>query len=1046
MFDRYAKGRYDIASKLLNNINGEDIRTLMLKITIEVANKRESREFIEDIEDLSTLMALAEALLYRILFDKSLKGEERESAALVCASAYEVLSPQLDSSSEIKIEDYEFLNRLISALLYHISGYDPNASGVVNPLMELLPVSFVDKSTEHQVMLQLCNFSILKMKQVPISLEELVIPEYITGKSLEPYMKEACLYKLNYCLNTLSKEFVVVHRKWNRDINPTLDTLYKHAMQCNQESIALIALLLKMFEENSRERAISTLRNPSPSYILSWEKHMERYLNEGIYLVWPPHKKAIEEGLFQDEINGIISIPTGTGKSLIAEHKIITKLKENKVILYLAPTIALCRQVEKNIAKVINVHQEYQENIFLLDDTDTFDTDDINDGGAVLVLTPEKCVSLIANNKELVEKCNLCVVDEFHNIFNGTRGALLDLLISRIAELSSCQFLIMSALIEESKEIEKWLGKLNDKKLSIVNLKWRPARTLRGFIAHPEISISNALKEAHRCKKKSYTTSVKTQILFCVQDVWEKNKESAYIVDIPQKMNIRFELKKNNRGIEQWNIVGYGNDLSRQIGNYFAADNTVMIFSQGTRHLLGEIEKHKKLGVKSNVVNEFSEAYLVLAKEELGFESELVDGLKFGVGIHTQAIIKEEQEAVEDFFKVTKNGILCATGTLSQGLNLTTSAVVVNTTKQYSEEGGKPLSKSEVINMLGRAGRPGFGQQSLGIVIPQYPATTSEAGFKLDHESISYLERVDGTEKTTSGFLNIAKEIANKELNKEDLDNNFTLITNVLGEPTKTTRKDLIKKTLATQFLEEKEIDSVSIQWKEWYEGFPANKELVLKAAAQSANKVSVIETLLSSIDEEKLRMKLEDTSDEIILECFFKCIQKFDINFIHENIDETFSNHIVMNQFLKTWVNGGTFIELAKVLNEHGVGTLDLTKINRTNRTSVAKSIKISKDGIRNASHIANAYVVLLKLIVYQNRDMPENFLLLSQYIRYGVNNPNALKLRKLGLPRKKAIELSGNLSKDAKINQLIGKWKRNNKIDGLDNTIGLAFLKILK
>ncbi|MDY0409875.1 helicase-related protein [Paracerasibacillus soli] len=625
---------------------------------------------------------------------------------------------------------------------------------------------------------------------------------------------------------------------------------------------------------------------------------------------------------------------------------------------------------------------------------------------------------MIANNPDMVKKCSLCIVDEFHTIYHGSRGALLDLLLSRISQISKTTFLIMSAIIENSPKLVSWLKKLNGYKIGITDTKWRPARTLRGFVSHPEEEIIRAKREAEKNGKKTYKTKLKTNLYFCVQDIWSDNKRQAYPFDLPIEMEVRFKkVLDKYYGIEKWRVEGYGNDVSRQLGNYLSSCNMpVLIFSQGTRHLLSEIDKHLKLGTFSQNLSELTKAYLILAKEELGYESELVLGLKNGIGIHTQALLDEEQLAVEDFFRKSSNGVLSATGTISQGLNLAAAAVIINTTKQYSEEESKSMSKTEVINMIGRAGRPGFGLQSLGIIVPQYPSTTTESHFNLDSDSTIYLERVDGVEETTSGLLNVINDITQKEINDEGIDDNFTLITNVAGGSSIKLRRDMLNKTLATQFLEDKTFEEALDKWNNWLTTTRSEeKELILNAAVKSSNKSSVIEAIYKTIDQDEIISMLKGKhEDRVWIDWLLNCLNKLDTRFIQENIHELFTSSTVMIEFMKGWITGYTILDLAKILNNSGIGTLNESKLSRSNRTSIAKAVKIIKEGIRNISHITNAYITIVDLSLNfdesERIEFPSNFLALSNFLRYGVSSEKAIALRKLNYPRHICNRLSGS------------------------------------
>jgi replicative superfamily II helicase len=1062
MLDRFAKEKYEIAANLLDDIDGEDIRLLLLEVSIEASKKtfhREESELTENMNfDYKTLKKLAESLLFRVIFDKGLTSTQKESACLVCAYAFETLCPPLTEVIEDGMENLGFLNRVISSWLYYLAGYDPNAKTIANELESYASKVLHLNDLESIAIKQLYYFTNLKMTKVKVPIEPPKVLKVSGIDSLTEYCRQACFYHLINCLNDLSEEFCYVHQIWNTNIKVKLENLVINSRDCGQETITLLASLLLLFEELLKDRAISTLKSPDRCNLTEWGNQMNRYINEGIYFIWPPHKDAISKGLLDEKTNNIVAIPTGTGKSLIAEHKVIANLQTDTLIIYLAPTLALCRQINKNMKKILDIHQNGKGSSILIDDVNLFSEDSIleSDEDMILVMTPEKCVTLIGTNPDLVKKCSLCIVDEFHSIFHGPRGALLDLLLSRISQLSETSFLFMSALIENSPEIESWAKKLNNNKLGITDSKWRPTRTLRGFVSHPKEEIIRAEKEAEDNGKKSYKTKLITDLYFCVQDVWSGNRRQAYPLHLPIKMEVKFKkVVDKYSGIEKWRVDGYGNDIARQLGNYLSSCNMpVLIFSQGTRHLLSEIDKHKKIQSFPQVLSEVTAAYLTLAKEELGYESELAAGLKNGIGIHTQALLEEEQRAVENFFKNSSQGVLCATGTVSQGLNLAAGSVIVNTTKQHQDEEAKALPKAEVINMLGRAGRPGFGLQSLGIIVPQYPSITTEGHFKLDQDSTAYLERVDGVEKTSSGLLNIIKEITIKEITDRGIEDNFTLITNVLGGSSAQLRKDMLSRTLATQFLEDETFNEVLNKWNNWLiREKSKEKELILQAAVRSANKASIIQSILKTINQKEIRSLIENNHNETIwIKWLLSCLQKLDTQFVIENIHDLFTSNTVMIKFLQGWLRGNSILDLAKILNNYNIGTLDLSNISRGDRTSIAKAIKIIKEGIRNISHIATAYLTILDLSKNADErvrvELPNNLLALPSYLKYGVSSEKAVVLRKHGFPRKICINLSEILPESSSVSSIIKKWKINGEINEikLDKRIEKALLTILK
>jgi len=103
-------------------------------------------------------------------------------------------------------------------------------------------------------------------------------------------------------------------------------------------------------------------------------------------------------------------------------------------------------------------------------------------------------------------------------------------------------------------------------------------------------------------------------------------------------------------------------------------------------------------------------------------DNNLKDILPFGFGIHHAGMTKEDRQTVEDLFKDGHIQVLCCTATLAWGVNLPAHTVIIKGTQIYNPEKGKwcELSPQDVLQMLGRAGRPQFDTYGEGIIITNH--------------------------------------------------------------------------------------------------------------------------------------------------------------------------------------------------------------------------------------------------------------------------------------------------------------------------------------
>lgn len=101
----------------------------------------------------------------------------------------------------------------------------------------------------------------------------------------------------------------------------------------------------------------------------------------------------------------------------------------------------------------------------------------------------------------------------------------------------------------------------------------------------------------------------------------------------------------------------------------------------------------------------------------------LADCLRAGVGVHHAGLEGGDRAAVESLFAARHLPALCTTSTLATGVNLPAYLVVVKGTRRWVGEGGggapgfRDYDAADVLQMLGRAGRPQHDVRGVGVVM-----------------------------------------------------------------------------------------------------------------------------------------------------------------------------------------------------------------------------------------------------------------------------------------------------------------------------------------
>ena len=88
-----------------------------------------------------------------------------------------------------------------------------------------------------------------------------------------------------------------------------------------------------------------------------------------------------------------------------------------------------------------------------------------------------------------------------------------------------------------------------------------------------------------------------------------------------------------------------------------------------------------------------------------------------GVAYHHAGISNEDRAAVEKAYLDGDVNVICCTSTLAVGVNLPCHLVIIKNTMVYGQTGASEYSDLEVMQMLGRAGRPQFDKSAVAVIL-----------------------------------------------------------------------------------------------------------------------------------------------------------------------------------------------------------------------------------------------------------------------------------------------------------------------------------------
>jgi len=381
---------------------------------------------------------------------------------------------------------------------------------------------------------------------------------------------------------------------------------------------------------------------------------------------------------FKSSHNMLICAPTGAGKTncalLTMLREIGTHMNQDGTInlntfkiIYVAPMKSLAQEMVLNFGKRL---ADYGVKVAELTGDSQLTKQQI-DETQVLIVTPEKWDIITRKNGErtYTQLVKLVIIDEIH-LLHDSRGPVLESIVARsIRQTENTQQLIrivgLSATLPNYKDVAMFLRVKMDKGLFFFDNSYRPCPLQQQYIG---ITAKKAFKRYQImneiCYDKVLQNAGKNQVLVFVHSRKETLTTAKYLRDTA---------------------------IEREELNKFLADDS------GHRAVLqDEAESVKHEGLK-----------------EL---------LPYGFAIHHAGMKKEDRSLVEELFGDRHIQVLVCTATLAWGVNLPAHTVIIKGTQIYSPEQGTwvELSPLDIMQMMGRAGRPQFDEFGEGILITSH--------------------------------------------------------------------------------------------------------------------------------------------------------------------------------------------------------------------------------------------------------------------------------------------------------------------------------------
>ena len=379
-----------------------------------------------------------------------------------------------------------------------------------------------------------------------------------------------------------------------------------------------------------------------------------------------PLFNAIQSQCFPTAYNSndnlVVSAPTGGGKTAILEMAVCRLVHGFKVdqykIVYMAPTKSLCSERQRDWqAKFAALELKCAE---LTGDTDQGQLRNVQ-SSSIIITTPEKWDSMTRKWKDqskLVQMVKLFLIDEVH-ILKDSRGATLEAVVSRMKSVgSNIRFVALSATVPNSEDIAMWLG---------------------------------------------------------------KNHTSQHLPATREKFGEEFrpvKLQKHVVGISyKGNDFGFEGACDPKLPDIIAKHSNrkpIMVFCITRKSAVNTAKLLAKVWASERSRDRCWEGPTRRLTVQ---DPELKNTLSSGVAFHHAGLDGPDRHTVEQGFLDGQVNVICCTSTLALGVNLPCHMVIIKNTVSYQDDGIKEYADLEIMQMLGRAGRPQFDSTAVAVII-----------------------------------------------------------------------------------------------------------------------------------------------------------------------------------------------------------------------------------------------------------------------------------------------------------------------------------------
>lgn len=675
-------------------------------------------DFDKTVRTLNKLIFGLEALMIQDLYQKHV-----ESLAFVTATAYSLKNMLLQQQEE-SVVSMDYISSDVSTVLHYL------IADAVTDAVEVARKFHTADDIQGSLLRYIRMLAEGKLKEI---VESETTKEEFHGDYQE--------YAINLLMNELCEGIkdVALHFLGNTTIKPTErleQVLLLSSYQIEEfdqidtyVGIRKIARLLLGVTKHLERAALINIPVPEGVDADQWKSFLYKRCMQGRPFIWRNHGFAIYNRFLDLGVSSIFTYPTGAGKSTIVQLKIASSILADRRVIVLVPTHALESQMKRELSAIFK--ENFSEQMFAGGEFSEYFEEENKQ--SIVVMTPERCLTVLGDASDKFNDVGLVVFDEFHLLGaqesgNDSRSLTAMFTMLEIFEkLPQVDFVLLSAMVKNSHDIADWLKSVTHRECLVFDNKWKPTRQLQGCLVYEQAEIKLLQNKArtysqHKNKKKLVASMLATPwCLFCLKTVWNSQKVRDYSKVKLLNHQISLGISPTTR-----KLTPNRNQVACQIASAFVQNGLRVMIFVDTPRSAQSIQKNAKDAiplVDLSALFAQNQAKIDQLTLELGDFSYSYLLNQTSCAVHHGLLLPEERDLMEQSYR-QEHGVhlIAATPTLAQGVNLPADVVIIAGYDRYDVNTGgrETLEAHEILNAAGRAGRAGFNSYGAVILIPNH--------------------------------------------------------------------------------------------------------------------------------------------------------------------------------------------------------------------------------------------------------------------------------------------------------------------------------------